>query len=89
MRLDLFLKESRLIKRRSQANLMCSSGKVRVNNNPGKPSKDIKVGDRIEITYPERMIIIEVLSLLTKGVPKSEALKSYRILTEKEISIWD
>ena len=51
MRLDKFLKVSRLIKRRTVANDVCDSARVFVNNNPAKPAKQLKVGDIISIEY--------------------------------------
>ena len=55
MRLDKFLKVSRLIKRRTVANDVCDSARVFVNNNPAKPAKQLKVGDIISIEYKNRM----------------------------------
>ena len=51
MRLDKFLKVSRLIKRRTVANDVCDSARVFVNNNPAKPAKQLKTGDIISIEY--------------------------------------
>ena len=51
MRLDKFLKVSRLIKRRTVANEVCDSARVFVNNNPAKPAKQLKIGDIISIEY--------------------------------------
>lgn len=89
MRLDRFLKESRLIKRRTQANKYCKEEYVRINNKVSKPSKNIKTGDRIEISYPNKILLVEVLEIPEKGTPKSEAKNLYKILKEEERSIWD
>ena len=63
MRLDKFLKVSRLIKRRTIANEVCDSAKVFVNNNPAKPSKQIKINDIISIEYKNMTKSFRVLSV--------------------------
>ena len=55
MRIDKYLKVSRIIKRRSVANEACDSGRISVNGRPVKASYDVKVGDVIEITLGERV----------------------------------
>jgi ribosomal 50S subunit-recycling heat shock protein len=89
MRLDLFLKESRLIKRRTKAKNYCEEGNVLIDDVPAKASKTVKVGDVIEIDFPYKTLIIKIISLLDKGTPKNIASDSYKILDEKEKSIWD
>ncbi|MDR2090374.1 MAG: RNA-binding S4 domain-containing protein [Clostridiales bacterium] len=64
MRLDKFLKVSRLIKRRSAANGACNASRVCVNGKPAKPSKELKTGDKIEISFGEKKVQVEVLSTL-------------------------
>jgi ribosomal 50S subunit-recycling heat shock protein len=64
MRLDKFLKVSRLIKRRTVANDACAASKVFVNGKPAKPSKELKIGDKLEISFGEKKILAEVLSLV-------------------------
>ena len=61
MRLDKFLKVSRLIKRRTVANNVCDSARVFVNNNPAKPAKQLKVGDIISIEYKNAIKSYKVL----------------------------
>lgn len=74
MRLDIFLKTSRLILRRSLAQEFCDSGRVRVNGASAKPSKEVKVGDLIEIRRGEKRTSFRVLSLpARKQVSKDEA----------------
>ena len=63
MRLDKYLKVSRLIKRRTVAAEACSAGKVSVNGKVQKPSYDVKVGDILELTFGEKIIKIQVVSL--------------------------
>ena len=60
MRLDKFLKVSRIIKRRTVANEVCDAGKVTVNNRPAKASYDVKKGDIIEISYQNKIMRFRV-----------------------------
>ena len=69
MRLDKYLKVSRLIKRRTVANEVCDSARVFVNNNPAKPAKQLKVGDIISIEYKNMTKSYKVLVLPVGNVP--------------------
>ena len=80
MRLDKFLKVSRLIKRRTVANTVSEMGRVLVNGNPAKPAKQLKVRDIIEIEYSNRVEKVEVLIIPTGNVSVQEAGTLYRIL---------
>ena len=62
MRLDKFLKVSRLIKRRTVANEACDAGRVTINGKPAKASYTVKIGDIIEVTFGNRPVKIRVLS---------------------------
>jgi len=62
MRLDKWLKVSRLIKRRTVANEACDNGRVCANGRPVKASYDVKVGDVLELKFGEKIISVEVLS---------------------------
>ena len=64
MRLDKFLKVSRLIKRRTVANEACDAGRVSVNGKPAKASVNVKVGDTIEIAFGTKTVKVRVLDLL-------------------------
>lgn len=79
MRLDKFLKISRLIKRRTVANEACDAGRVMVNGKPAKASVKIKVGDIIEIQFGEKIVKVEVLNV-QETVKKEEAADLYRYL---------
>ena len=63
MRLDKFLKVSRLIKRRTVANEACDAGRVMVNGKPAKASVNVKVGDEIEILFGQKSVKVRVLDL--------------------------
>ena len=60
MRLDKYLKVSRLIKRRTVANEACDNARISVNGRPAKASYDVKVGDKIEISMGGRTVAVEV-----------------------------
>ena len=80
MRLDKFLKVSRLIKRRTVANTVSEMGRVLVNGNSAKPAKQLKAGDIIEIEYANRVEKVEVLLIPTGNVSIQEASKLYKII---------
>ena len=79
MRLDKFLKVSRIIKRRTVATSAASSEKILVNDRIAKPSKDIKVGDVITIEYFKRTMKVQVLSI-QENVKACDAEKMYQII---------
>ena len=73
MRLDKFLKVSRLIKRRTIANEACDAGRVMVNGKPAKASLNVKIGDVIEIMFGTKAVKVEVTDL--QDTTKKEAAK--------------
>ena len=77
MRLDKFLKVSRLIKRRTVANEACDNGRISVNGRVVKASCDVKVGDRIEISMGARTVAVEVLAV-SDNVRKDDAAGMYK-----------
>lgn len=79
MRLDKYLKVSRLIKRRTVANEACDAGRVLVNGKLAKASVSVKEGDQIEIQFGGRAVKVEVLSV-QETVRKEEAAQMYRYL---------
>ncbi len=79
MRLDKFLKVSRLIKRRTVANEACDAGRVLVNGKTAKASLNVKQGDAIEIQFGARAVKIEVLDV-QETVKKDEAKELYKYL---------
>ncbi len=79
MRLDKYLKVSRLIKRRTVANEACDSGRILVNDKVAKASQKIKVGDIIEIQFGNKNTRVEVLSV-EETYKKEEAKELYRYL---------
>lgn len=77
MRLDKFLKVSRLIKRRTVANEVSDQGRVFVNNQPAKPSKQIKENDIIRIEHYNKSISVKVLKIPTGNISVQEAPSLY------------
>lgn len=79
MRLDKFLKVSRLIKRRTVANEACDAGRVMVNEKPAKASLNVKQGDIIEIQFGTKSVKVEVLDV-QETVKKDDVKELYRYL---------
>ena len=79
MRLDKWLKVSRLIKRRTVAQEACDGGRVSVNGVVAKPSRDVKVGDAIEVSFGTKTLRAEVLSV-QETVRKDDAAAMYKEL---------
>lgn len=77
MRLDKYLKVSRLIKRRTIANEACDNGRISVNGRVVKASYEVKPGDRIEITMGSRTVAVEVLQVV-ETIRKDEASAMYK-----------
>lgn len=79
MRLDKYLKVSRLIKRRTVANEACDAGRVIINGKVAKASVDVKAGDRITINFGNKEVSVEVLTV-QETVKKEEAKEMFRYL---------
>lgn len=79
MRLDKFLKVSRLIKRRTVANEACDAGRVLVNDKVAKASVNVKEGDIIEINFGNKAVKVEVVDV-QETIHKEEAKDLYRYL---------
>jgi ribosomal 50S subunit-recycling heat shock protein len=77
MRLDKYLKVSRIIKRRTVANDACDAGRVTINDKPAKAGTEVKIGDKIEIRFGNNITRVEVLSL-QETVRKEGAADMYR-----------
>ena len=81
MRLDKYLKVSRLIKRRTVANEACDAGRVMVNDKVAKAGTNVREGDTITISFGNREVKVEVLQVV-ETVRKEEAKEMFRYLTE-------
>ncbi len=87
MRLDLFLKTSRLIPRRSLAQEFCDAGLISVNGSTAKPSKEVKVGDEVEIKRRSRHTRIVIARIpAAKQISKSSAGELYRLIEETVVA---
>lgn len=93
MRLDLFLKTSRLIKRRAVAREMCDTGRVFVNGRDAKPAKEVRRGDVITLRFSTRTVDLEVLSEPVSPSKKILPEDVYRVISEtrrtKERDPWN
>ena len=83
MRLDKFLKVSRLIKRRTVANEACDSERISVNGKSAKASYDVKIGDRITVAFGNRSVTVKVLEI-KDTTKKTEASGMYEIISETD-----
>lgn len=79
MRVDKYLKVSRLIKRRTIANEACEQGRITVNGKTAKPGTDVKIGDTITIEFGDNTLRVEVLSV-AEHVLKADAADMYKVL---------
>ena len=85
MRLDKFLKVSRLIKRRTLAKEVSDQGRITVNGQVAKASTTLKVGDQLRIRFGQKIITVEVKQLLESS-KKENAIEMYEILREEKVS---
>jgi ribosomal 50S subunit-recycling heat shock protein len=84
VRLDVFLKTSRLIKRRTVAREMCENGRVLVNGSEAKPAKEVRPGDIITLKFSSRNIELEVLGVLAAS-RKTPPEEFYRIISQSRL----
>ncbi len=83
MRLDKYLKVSRLIKRRTVANEACDAARIEVNGKHAKASYDVKIGDLISIMFGSRRVTVKVLDI-RETTKKTESVGMYEIVSESE-----
>lgn len=79
MRLDKYLKVTRIIKRRTVANEACDAGKIEVNGKPARASYDVKVGDVIAVNMGQRPLKVEVLNV-SEYATKENTAENYRVI---------
>jgi ribosomal 50S subunit-recycling heat shock protein len=86
MRLDLFLKASRLCGRRTLAQRLCDAGRVSINGNPAKSSHAVNVGDKILLQHQDKLTTVRVLSLPTaRQTSRKEASTLYEVLSQESL----
>ena len=83
MRLDKFLKVSRLIKRRTVANEACDAARISVNGKSAKASYDVKIGDMIAIAFGSKTVTVRVLEI-KETTKKTESVGMYEVVSESE-----
>ena len=84
MRIDKYLKVSRIIKRRTVANEACSSGRVMINEKTAKPGTEVHPGDIVSIRFGEHVGCYEVINI-SETVRKEQASEMYRVLQEDKM----
>lgn len=84
MRLDKFLKLSRLVKRRTVAQEMAEIGAVRLNGRQCKPSADVHCGDTVEVAYPRRVLSVKVENADEAALKRCAS--AYSVIEEKQVS---
>ena len=83
MRLDKYLKVSRLIKRRTVANEACDGERISVNGKAAKASYDVKLGDIITVTFGQKAVTVRVLDI-KDTTKKTEAVGMYEVISEAD-----
>ncbi len=82
MRLDKFLKISRIIKRRTEAKKACLAKCIRVNDRIAKAGDEIKISDKIEINFANKILQVKVLDVPLKNIPAEKASFLYEVIKE-------
>jgi ribosomal 50S subunit-recycling heat shock protein len=85
VRLDVFLKQSRIVKRRAMAKELCEDGAVNVNGRRARAGKEVSVGDRLSLRLWSRLMEIEIERIPERAPSKVESRKLYRLLAEKRV----
>lgn len=83
MRLDKYLKVSRIIKRRTVANEACDAQRIEVNGKPAKASCDVKIGDLISVMFGNRQVTVRVLDI-RETTKKTESVGMYEVVSQSE-----
>ena len=87
MRLDLFLKASRLCPRRPIAQKLCDAGLVSINHQPAKSAHSVKPGDEITMRIRSRLLTVRVHDLpIARSVSKTEATSLYQVIKDEDLS---
>lgn len=88
MRLDKFLKVSRIIKRRTVAKEIADKGRILINDRPAKSSSNVVVGDKLEIGFGNKTLIVQITQII-ETTKKSDAAEMYTILANKVTENFD
>jgi len=87
LRIDVFLKQSRLAPRRAAAQALCEAGAVTLNGVPAKSSREVRAGDQITIRFNDRIITARVALVPSKPPSKAAAATLYTILDDQHIPL--
>ena len=82
MRLDAFLKTSGLARRRTVAKKLCDAGRVKVGDRVAKAATHVSRGDRLEVRYGDRAVLVEILATPERPAPRGERAQLYRVVRE-------
>jgi ribosomal 50S subunit-recycling heat shock protein len=85
LRLDVFLKHSRLVKRRTIAKELCDEGAVALNGRPARAGKDVAVGDQVILRFWNRLIEIEIERIPERPPSVKDSRTLYRLVSEKRV----
>lgn len=85
MRLDKFLKVSRLIKRRTLAKEVADQGRIQLNGQVSKASTDVKVGDELQIRFGNKLVTV-VIDSIAEHARKEDAKEMYRLIKEEKVN---
>lgn len=85
MRLDKYLKVSRLIKRRTLAKKVADQGRIKINGNVAKSSTNVTIGDEVEIKFGQNLVTVEVIEV-KEVVRKDEAETLYKMIKEERVN---
>ena len=81
----MFLKQSRIVKRRAMAKELCEDGAVNVNGRQARAGKEVSVGDRLSLRLWSRLLEIEIEQIPERATSKAESRDMYRLLSEKRV----
>ncbi|WP_339064262.1 RNA-binding S4 domain-containing protein [Tepidibacillus marianensis] len=85
MRLDKFLKVSRLIKRRTLAKEVSDQGRIKINGQVAKASSTVKVGDMLSVRFGQKLVTVKVMQLM-ESTKKENAVEMYELVSEEKIA---
>ena len=83
MRLDLYLKRCRILRRRSEAKQACDNGIVTVDARPGKPGREVRAGQQISIGFLDRDLEIRVVEIPRGNISKKDAPRYYEVIRDE------
>ena len=83
MRLDVLLKSLCLVKSRNLARKGCEGGFIKVNGRSAKPSREMKAGDVINISYPEKVVVVEITNIPKGQVSRKDRFEFFKVLREE------